>query len=105
MIAGAALLVLAAWSPFALLRLIPMMEIAAASVVSQRSSMSGAAQSAGISDAGHVHAPGDGPPLASVSFARLARRGRHDLQPRRVERRPILGSPAGADARDESRVA
>jgi hypothetical protein len=48
MIAGAALLVLAAWSPFALLRLIPMMEIAAASVVSQRSSMSGAASSAGI---------------------------------------------------------
>jgi hypothetical protein len=48
MIAGAALLVLAAWSPFALLRLIPMMEIAAAGVVTQRSSMSGAAQSAGI---------------------------------------------------------
>ena len=48
MIAGAALLVLAAWSPFALLRLIPMMEIAAASVVTQRSSMSGAAGSAGI---------------------------------------------------------
>ena len=48
MIAGAALLVLAAWSPFALLRLIPMMEIAAASVVMQRSSMSGAAGSAGV---------------------------------------------------------
>ena len=48
MIAGAALLVLAAWSPFALLRLIPMMEIAAASVITQRSSMSGAASSAGI---------------------------------------------------------
>jgi hypothetical protein len=48
MIAGAALLVLAAWSPFALLRLIPMMEIAAASVVTQRSSISGAANSAGI---------------------------------------------------------
>jgi hypothetical protein len=48
MIAGAALLVLAAWSPFALLRLIPMMEIAAASVVTQRSSMSGAAGSAGV---------------------------------------------------------
>jgi hypothetical protein len=48
MMAGAALLVLAAWSPFALLRLIPMMEVAAASVVSQRSSMSGAAGSAGI---------------------------------------------------------
>ena len=32
MLAGAALLVLAAWSPFALLRMIPMMEVAAASV-------------------------------------------------------------------------
>jgi hypothetical protein len=49
MMAGAALLILAAWSPFALLRLIPMMETAAAGVLSQRSSMSGAAQSAGIS--------------------------------------------------------
>jgi hypothetical protein len=48
MIAGAALLVLAAWSPFALLRMIPMMEVAAASVASQRSSMSAAAGSAGI---------------------------------------------------------
>jgi TrbL/VirB6 plasmid conjugal transfer protein len=48
MIAGSALLVLAAWSPFALLRLIPMMEIAAASVVTQRSSVGGAASSAGI---------------------------------------------------------
>jgi len=48
MIAGAALLVLAAWSPFALLRLLPMMEIAAAGVATQRSSMGGAAGSAGI---------------------------------------------------------
>ena len=48
MIAGAALLVLAAWSPFALLRLIPMMEIAAATMGSQRSSMGAAAGSAGI---------------------------------------------------------
>lgn len=48
MIAGAALLVLAAWSPFALMRLIPMMELAAASVTSQRASMSRAAGSAGI---------------------------------------------------------
>ena len=48
MIAGAALLVLAAWSPFALLRLIPMMEIAAASMGSQRSSMTAAAGTAGI---------------------------------------------------------
>ncbi len=48
MIAGAALLVLAAWSPFALLRLLPMMEIAAVSMMTQRSSMSGAASSAGF---------------------------------------------------------
>ena len=48
MIAGSALLVLAAWSPFALLRMIPMMEVAAASVGGQRSSMSAAAGSAGV---------------------------------------------------------
>jgi hypothetical protein len=48
MLAGAALLVLAAWSPFALLRLIPMMELAAATVVTQRSAISDAAGSAGI---------------------------------------------------------
>jgi hypothetical protein len=48
MLAGTALLVLAAWSPFALLRLIPMMEIAAATMGSQRSSMGAAAGSAGI---------------------------------------------------------
>jgi hypothetical protein len=40
--------VLAAWSPFALLRLIPMMEGAAASVVGQRTAMSAAAGSAGV---------------------------------------------------------
>jgi hypothetical protein len=48
MIAGAALLVLAAWSPFGLLRLIPMMELAAGSVVGQRAALAGAAGSAGI---------------------------------------------------------
>ncbi len=48
MLAGAALLVLAAWSPFALLRLIPMMEVAAATVVSQRATMSNATGAAGI---------------------------------------------------------
>jgi hypothetical protein len=48
MIAGAALLVLAAWSPFALLRLIPMMEVAASTVVGQRASMSRATAAAGI---------------------------------------------------------
>ncbi len=45
MLAGSALLVLAAWSPFALLRMIPMMEVAAANVGSQRASMSAAAGS------------------------------------------------------------
>jgi hypothetical protein len=48
MIAGAALLVLAAWSPFALLRVIPMMEAAAATVVSQRASISSATGATGI---------------------------------------------------------
>lgn len=48
MIAGAALLILAAWSPFALLRLIPMMEVAASTVVSQRASISHATTAAGI---------------------------------------------------------
>ncbi len=48
MMAGAALLVLAAWSPFALLRLIPMMEMAAGTVVGQKAALSGAAGSAGI---------------------------------------------------------
>ncbi len=47
MLAGSAILILAAWSPFALLRMIPMMELAAASVASQRSSMS-AARTAGV---------------------------------------------------------
>ena len=48
MLAGSAILVLAAWSPFALLRMIPMMELAAASVVHQRSAVQGAAGSAGV---------------------------------------------------------
>jgi hypothetical protein len=48
MIAGSALLVLAAWSPFALLRLIPMMEVAAASITGQRAAIAGAVGSAGI---------------------------------------------------------
>ena len=48
MLAGSAILVLAAWSPFALLRMIPMMELAAASVVHQRSAVQSAAGSAGM---------------------------------------------------------
>jgi predicted enzyme related to lactoylglutathione lyase len=47
MIAGAALLVLAAWSPFGLLRLIPMMEVAAASMGGQRAAIGNATTSAG----------------------------------------------------------
>lgn len=55
MLAGAALLVLAAWSPFALLRMIPMMEVAAASVSGQRAAMGKATSSAGIqSPAGYM---------------------------------------------------
>jgi hypothetical protein len=48
MLAGSALLVLAAWSPFALLRMLPMMELAAASVVHQRAAVQTAAGSAGV---------------------------------------------------------
>ena len=47
MLAGSALLILAAWSPFALLRMLPMMELAATSVVHQRTAMQNAAGSAG----------------------------------------------------------
>ena len=48
MIAGSALLVLAAYSPFALLRMLPMMELAAATVTGNRNTISQAAGSAGI---------------------------------------------------------
>ncbi len=61
MIAGAALLVLAAWSPFALLRLIPMMEGAAASVVGQRSAMSAAAGAAGVHSHPRIRRPAGRP--------------------------------------------
>ena len=70
MIAGSALLVLAAWSPFALMRLLPMMEVAAASVASQRSSMSAAAGSAGIqSPAGYMRQAMDRSSRSSTSPA------------------------------------
>ena len=76
MIAGAALLVLAAWSPFALLRLIPMMEIAAANVVTQRSSVSGAASSAGIhSPASYMRQAMDHQSRASASPAYMGTTG------------------------------
>jgi hypothetical protein len=70
MIAGAALLVLAAWSPFGLLRLIPMMEVAAGSVAGQRAAMLGAAGSAGIhSPASYMRQAMDRQSRASTSPA------------------------------------
>ena len=79
MIAGAALLVLAAWSPFALLRLIPMMEVAAASVTSQRASMSAAAGIGRHPEPRRLHATGDGPELAAVDLTRLRDDRRNDV--------------------------
>src|SRR5919198_1630386 len=70
MIAGAALLVLAAWSPFGLLRLIPMMEVAAGSMVGQRAAISGAAGSAGLhSPASYMRQAMDRQSRASTSPA------------------------------------
>lgn len=70
MIAGAALLVLAAWSPFGLLRLIPMMEVAAGGVVGQRAAMSAAAGSAGVhSPASYMRQAMDRQSRASTSAA------------------------------------
>ena len=85
MIAGAALLVLAAWSPFALLRLIPMMEVAAASVgepalVDVRRRGLGRHP-----EPGQLHAAGDGPALAVVDVTRLSDDRRNDVL-QRVDR-------------------
>jgi hypothetical protein len=85
MIAGAALLVLAAWSPFGLLRLIPMMEVAAGSVAGQRAAMSGAAGSAGI------HSP------ASYMRQAMDRQSRASTSPAHFGApRTVYGSPSGA---------
>jgi hypothetical protein len=85
MIAGAALLVLAAWSPFGLLRLIPMMEVAAGSVVGQRAAMSGAAGSAGI------HSP------ASYMRQAMDRQSRASTSPAYSGApRTVYGPPSGA---------
>ena len=68
MIAGSALLVLAAWSPFALLRMLPMMEMAAATVTGNRNTLSNAAGSAGIqSPATHMRQAMDRHSRASPS--------------------------------------
>jgi hypothetical protein len=85
MIAGAALLVLAAWSPFGLLRLIPMMEVAAGGVVGQRAAMSGAASSAG------VHSP------ASYMRQAMDRQSRASTSPAYSGApRTVYGPPGGA---------
>jgi hypothetical protein len=97
MLAGSALLVLAAWSPFALLRMIPAMEVAAANVASQRSTVSAAAGSAGI------HSPGaymrqamdrrsrtSGYEAASHSIARPGEAG-----PQSTGATPARGAPPG----------
>ena len=66
MIAGSALLVLAAWSPFALLRLIPMMEIAAATIGSQRILDHRRRRHRGHPQPRELHATSDGPELAAL---------------------------------------
>jgi len=94
MIAGSALLVLAAWSPFALLRLVPMMEAAAATVVSQRATMSNAAGSAGIqSPAAYMRQAMDRHSRASTSPS-------YSGAPRTVYMSGSSGdaSPAGTDS-------
>jgi len=88
MIAGAALLVLAAWSPFALLRLLPMMEIAAAGVVTQRSSMGGAASSAGI------HSPASYMRQAMDHHSRASTSPIHTGTPRAAHMGTGTGDPA-----------
>jgi hypothetical protein len=93
MIAGSALLVLAAWSPFALLRLIPMMEIAAASVVTQRSSVGGAANSAGIhSPASYMRQAMDRHSHASASPAYAGTTGMAYARVDRSEETSVSGS-------------
>jgi hypothetical protein len=98
MLAGSALLVLAAWSPFALLRMIPAMEVAAANVASQRSTMSAAAGSAGI------HSPSGYMRQAMNRHSRTSGYGTtgHTIsQPGGTTRQPAGATPArGAQAGD-----
>jgi hypothetical protein len=111
MIAGAALLVLAAWSPFALLRLIPMMELAAASVTSQRASMSRAAGSAGIqTPAAYMRQAMDRNSRPSTSPANATTGGTTYWQSRSAERSSERttdvrqGESAGAEGRVGSKA-
>ena len=105
MIAGAALLVLAAWSPFGLLRLIPMMEVAAGSVVGQRAAMSGAAGSAGIhSPASYMRQAMDRQSRASTSPASFRRAAHRVRAARRQEDTASTGEHATARADSASRA-
>jgi hypothetical protein len=89
MLAGSALLVLAAWSPFALLRMIPAMELAAANVTSQRSTVSTAAGSAGI------HSPASYLRQAMDRRSRTSGYGGESTpQPGGTTRRPTEAPPA-----------
>ena len=105
MLAGSALLVLAAWSPFALLRMIPMMEVAAASVASQRSSMSARRRIGRHPQPRRLHAPGDGPALAAVDVHRhIATTGgttyahaRRDAEPSRADDAAQVEREAASD--------
>ena len=98
MIAGAALLVLAAWSPFGLLRLIPMMEIAAGSVVGQRAAISGAAGSAGI------HSPASYMRQAMDRQSRASTSPPHSGTPRTVYGQPTAYESTAAESSETSRT-
>ena len=98
MIAGSALLVLAAWSPFALLRLIPMMEVAAASISGQRAAIAGAAGSAGIqSPAAYMRQTIDRRSRSSTST-----RSAGALHTSYAAGEPAAGSTSGASARPQA---
>ena len=104
MLAGSALLVLAAWSPFALLRMIPMMEVAAANVASQRSSMSAAAGSAGIqSPAGYMRQAMDRGSRPSTSPPNATTGGTAYAHGRMAERSTDRGTNEPAQVAREGR--
>ena len=116
MIAGAALLVLAAWSPFALLRLIPMMEVAAASVVEPALVDVRRRRLGRHPQPRRLHAPGDGsatrgrrphPPIRDdrrndlrASTHDRAKHGASDEHDSRADG-PSIGGEAGARTRPE----
>ena len=116
MIAGAALLVLAAWSPFGLLRLIPMMEVAAGERRRPARRDVGRRQLSRRPQPRELHAAGDGSAIARFDLARLLRRAADRLRSaeRRRQRRDRVvrtrrttsgGARAGAASTGASRAA